>query len=284
MTGLYVYAIAPPAALPEDLGTGIDGAAVWSVDVPEGVAAVVHRHHSGPFQGPDDQVRQWVLEHGDVVERTWDATQAVLPVSFNVIATGAEDDGDTGSPGVDGAGGPGAGSGLEGAEARLRTWLTANSVTLGDRLDALQDQTELRIEIALEVSAVAAGDPQAMAERQEMTQRPEGVQRLLRKRAEQHERQLTDTLADELYPAVRRRLAAVSADLVENRSARSEPGTVPVLTVSVLVPTDQVSTVGTELAAIAEEQPAARIRFLGPWPPYSFAEAPALGEQDEAMH
>ena len=31
---------------------------------------------------------------------------------------------------------------------------------------------------------------------------------------------------------------------------------------------------GAELARIQAEQPAARIRFLGPWPPYSFAEVP----------
>lgn len=61
---------------------------------------------------------------------------------------------------------------------------------------------------------------------------------------------------------------------MENRSARPERDSIAVVTVSVLVPEDEVPAVGTVLAAIQEEQPAAQIRFLGPWPPYSFAEVP----------
>ncbi len=36
---------------------------------------------------------------------------------------------------------------------------------------------------------------------------------------------------------------------------------------------------GAVLAAVRDEQPAARIRFLGPWPPYSFADLSDDGPQ-----
>ena len=112
--------------------------------------------------------------------------------------------------------------------------------------------------------------------RAEMQERPAGVQRLLGKRLEQRERQWAEELTDEVYPEYRRRLAGLVEDLVENRSSRPEPGQVPVLSFAVLVPKEQTEAVGLELAQIQAEQPAVRIRFLGPWPPYSFAELPEV--------
>src|SRR5699024_7898660 len=103
-----------------------------------------------------------------------------------------------------------------------------------------------------------------------------GVQRLLRKRLEHRERELADALADDLYPGYRRRLATLAEDLVENRAGRAGAGQVPVASFSVLVPSEQTDAIGLALAEIREEQPAAHIRFLGPWPPYSFAEMPQM--------
>ncbi len=260
MTGLYVYAIVPAAMPPAELGTGIDRTPLALVIGTGGVAAVVHEHAGNPYDGADEDVRRWVLEHGDVVERVWDSAGTVLPVSFNVIVASEED-----AP----------------ARDRLREWLGQSSPRLVERLRRLQGRVELRIEIALAPDQVAEHHPDAQSLRAELGSRPTGVQRLLRKRLEQLEREVTDALADELYPEYRRRLAAIVEEITENRSARPEPGTVAVLTVAVLVPRDDVPRVGQELADIQREQPAARIRYLGPWPPYSFAEVPALGAVGE---
>lgn len=252
---LYVYAVTTPAAARQDLGTGIDGRAVRVVTAPGEVAAVVHEHDGGPYDGADHDVRRWVLEHSDVVDRTSDASDAVLPVSFNVIVAGAED---------------------ESAQDRLSRWLADNAEGLGGRLATLHGRVELRIEVSLESHAVAERHPDTAAMREALAGRPAGVQRLLSKRIEHRERELADALADELYPEYRRRLAALAEDLVENRGNRAETGHVPVLSFSVLVSREQVEDVGSELAAIRDEEPAARIRFLGPWPPYSFADVPEV--------
>jgi hypothetical protein len=44
-----------------------------------------------------------------------------------------------------------------------------------------------------------------------------------------------------------------------------------VLSTALLVDEPAVEHVGRELAALTEEEPALKVRFLGPWPPYSFA-------------
>ncbi|KAE8763913.1 GvpL/GvpF family gas vesicle protein [Georgenia thermotolerans] len=255
MSGLYVYAIVPADMPPTQLGTGIDRAPLELVVAPGGVAAVVHEHAGNPYDGADEDVRRWVLEHGDVVERVFDAAGTVLPVSFNVIVAASDD-----AP----------------ARDRLRDWLGRGSSQLGGRLERLRGRVELRVEIALDPHDAAAGHPDARSLLAELGSRPAGVQRLLRKRLEQLEKEVTDALADELYPEYRRRLAALAEEITENRSARTDPGTVAVLTVAVLVAREDMPRVGEALADIQREQSAARIRYLGPWPPYSFADVPAL--------
>ncbi|WP_043499562.1 GvpL/GvpF family gas vesicle protein [Georgenia sp. SUBG003] len=251
--GLYVYAVV--AGKPAELGTGIDGAALEVVAGPGDLAAVVHRHAAGPYEGADDDVRRWVVEHSDVVERVWESTGAVLPMSFNVIVAEGEE-----TP----------------ARSRLEGWLTAGGRLLRERLDALENRVELRVEIGLDQHRVAERHPDVVAMREDLETRPPGVRRLLGKRLDQLEREVTDALADDLYQQYRRRLAAVSEELSENRSARPGEGVVPVLTVSLLVPRDAIPAVGQELAAVQDEEPAAVIRYLGPWPPYSFADVPGL--------
>ena len=247
--GLYVYTVV--RGTPTELGTGIDGSELEVVPVGLGLSAVVHPHAGGPYSGADDDVKRWVVEHSDVIDRVWQSGTTVLPMTFNVIIEGTEE---------------------EPARDRLEAWLTEHAGELQARLEQLEDRVELRVEIGLDQQEVGRQDPRTDAVRVEIESRPPGVQRLLRKRLEKLERDLTDSLADELYQDFRRRLAKVSQELTENRSARSEPGVVSVLSVSLLVPRAEVEAVGRELAVIQDEQSAARIRYSGPWPPYSFAD------------
>ena len=254
--GLYVYAIVPADAENLDLGTGINDAPIQLVNVPGGLAAVVHEHGTEPYQGPDSEVERWIIEHSETVDRAWEAAGTALPVSFNVIV----------SPGDN-----------ETSEARLSDWLADHAPALQQHLERLRGRVELRVEIALDEEAVAANSEEIVAMRDETQQRPAGVQRLYRKRLQEREREVTERLADGLYPEYRRRLAALSEGLVENQRPGRDPGKVSVLTVSLLVPEDGVDQVGVELASIRDSRPGVQIRYLGPWPPYSFAEIPEMG-------
>lgn len=251
-TDVYVYAITTPHPQ-QELGVGIDDRSLEVVAAPGEVAAVVHEHRGGPFQGEDDDVRRWVVQHSHVVEQVAEATGSVLPVSFNVIVQHADDD-------------P--------ARQRLHRWLRENAESLATRLAQLRGRVEFRIEITLDSGVVAQDHPETESIRAEIDSRAPGVQRLLRKQLQNRERELADALADDLYPDYRRRLAALAEDLAENRSGRAGAGEVLVASFAVLVPGERTEALGLALAAIRDEQPAVQIRFLGPWPPYSFAEVP----------
>lgn len=256
-SGLYVYAIVPSATVAEHLGTGIDGAPVTTVEAPGGLAAVVHEHGTTPYQGPDADVERWILQHSEVVEKAWEQAGTVLPVSFNVIV----------SPGKDSS-----------TEDRLREWLSEGADGFRARLQRLSGMAELRVEISLDQDVVSGELQEIVDLRRETSQRSAGVQRLYRKRLQTREQEITELVADRLYPEYRRRLAALVEDLAENRRPARSEGKALVLSASLLVPQGAIGPVGVELGAIRDERPGVEVRFLGPWPPYSFAdvtEAPA---------
>jgi hypothetical protein len=202
-----------------------------------------------------------VLEHGEVVERCWERLDTVLPMGFNVIVAP--------SKGESGAGESGAG---ESAVDRLSAWLTRAAPELRRRLDELSGRVELRVEISLDEREAAAASEEARRLEEEIRQRPEGVQRLLRRKLASLMRSGAEEAADRLYPECRRRLAGVSEDIVENLRGRPPEGCVTVLNVSVLVPRAGIPLVGKELGDLQAEDPAVRVRFQGPWPPFSFAD------------
>jgi Gas vesicle synthesis protein GvpL/GvpF len=246
---LYVYAVLPSGSW--DLGTGIDSAPLRLVAT-GGVAAVVHDHGDRPpISGSDAEAERRVLEHGAVVERCWEQAGTVLPMTVNVLVAA----GDDGS-----------------AEDRLAAWLAGDAHGLSARLDALRGRVELRIDVSLDSRMLGERDDEVQAARREQQDRPPGVQRLLQKRIEMLERELADRLADDLHPQLRRRIASHSETVAANRRAPRESGLVSVLSLAALVRREDVEKVGAELSAILAEEPAIRVRFLGPWPPYSFAE------------
>lgn len=253
--GLYLYAIVPDTVSLAPLGTGIRDAPLMVVAA-AGLAAVVHESQVEPLTGPDADVTTWIVQHSEVVERVWDRAGTVLPAGFNVIVA------------------PGDG---QSAEERLRGWLTDSAGALAGRLDALAGLVELRVEIDLDQQAVAREDPEATQLRDSMAERPPGVRRLLQKRLDGLERDAADRLANELYPDYRRRLAERCHDLSENRRAHPPQGFVTVLNTALLADRDAVESVGAVLAAIRNEQPAAEVSFIGPWPPYSFTDALDVG-------
>ena len=254
---LYVYTIVPDTGADPDFGPiGINSAPVFTVSADDaGIAAVVHAGSPIAFQGSDDDVRRWVLEHSRVVERAWETCGTTLPVTFNVIVKSDAE---------------------ASADDRLRAWLRDSADRLRSRLDALRDRVELRIEIALDRDAVTRESPRVEAVLREMADKPAGMRRLLERKLEQVRKDAAAATADQLYPDIRRRIAAITEDLVENRRARTNPDHEFVFSAAVLTHRSNIESIGAELARIQAEQPAARIRFLGPWPCYSFSDPGSL--------
>jgi len=244
-SALYVYAVIPDIGRRDWGAIGIDGTVVRA----EGdgtLAALVHDVPAGrPYAGDDEQVRAWVLQHSRVVEQAWAAAGTVLPVSFDVLVRGDDE-----MP----------------AERRLRQWLHDARDRLTAGLDRLRDRVELKVEVGF--PGTTPRHASASSDRPPVG----GLHRLQEKRRELEREQLLDSRADTLYRVVRRELASRAEDLVEHHRSRPE-GLKPVFSGSLLVRRDQMDDVGRELAKLQAREPDLVIRYLGPWPPYSFADA-----------
>lgn len=249
---LYVYAIVPAGDY-HPTTTGIDELPLHLVGDREGPRAVVHTHKEGPYDGPDEDVKRWILQHSEVIENGWQGAGTVLPVSFNVIVRPDPDSGAS-------------------ATTQLEGWLGNSRSTLLKRLEELNGTSELRVEISLDRSTFVESSEEVRLMKTDMADRPAGVRRLLEKRLEKTEKELADRAADELYPSLRARVAQQCLEVEEYRTPARDAGQTPVLMVSCLVTEPGIQNLGAELTAIQNEHPAVVIRFLGPWPPYSFAD------------
>lgn len=249
---LYVYAVISDEHY-RPRTTGIDEAELHLVGDLGGPRAIVHSHRGGPYDGPDDDVKRWVLEHSAVIEDSWQEAGAVLPVSFNVIVRPDLDSGAS-------------------ATQQLQDWLDATRAALSTRLHELEGTSELRVELSLERRKFVDGSEEVRDIRADMADRPAGVRRLLEKRLDKTEKEFADQAADGLYPDLRARIAAHCQAIAEYRAPQRAAGTTPVLMASCLVADVDIQDLGAELTAIQNEHSAIAIRFLGPWPPYSFAD------------
>ncbi|MEU7449083.1 Gas vesicle synthesis protein GvpL/GvpF [Streptomyces sp. ADI98-12] len=259
---LYVYALLPEDAVLPPGTTGLDDRPLQLVTAPgSGLAALVHRTTPAPYQGPDEQVRQWVREQDAALVAVWEQVGTALPMTFNVLVAADRE---------------------ASAEERVRQWLTDRADVLRDLLGALAGRAEVRVEISLDREAVTEDDEEAKALLVEMEGRSPGLRRMLAKRLERLRKEAGDRLADALHSGVRRRLAAVAEDLSVRAGRGQEAGEVSVFAGALLVRREEIDTVGALLAELQEEQPAARIRFLGPWPPYAFTELPAAPGEETA--
>ncbi|MFD7703470.1 GvpL/GvpF family gas vesicle protein [Streptomyces caelestis] len=253
-TALYVYAVVPDRQGAADGVTGLDGRPVRMVGVPgTGVAALVHDAAPAPFQGGDEQVRRWVDEQSRAVTTVWERTGSLLPMTFNVLVA---DDTASGRS----------------AEQCLTDWIREQEDDITGRLGALAGRCELRVEITLDRAAVTAGGPVGDTPEDGTDGRSPGMRRLLAKQREQRERDAAGGLADALHAGIRRRLLSVAEDLRDRAFTRRAAGETDVLSAALLVRQEDIDAVGAVLSEARAGQPALRVRFLGPWPPYSFAD------------
>ncbi|MET9368820.1 GvpL/GvpF family gas vesicle protein [Streptomyces griseoflavus] len=253
-SALYVYALLPHRQGAADGVTGLDGRPLRLIGVPgTGVAALVHDAAPAPFQGGDEQVRRWVAEQSRAVTTVWERVGGLLPMTFNVLVAADTESGRS-------------------AEQCLGDWIREERDDITGRLEALAGRCELRVEITLDRAAVTGGDPADSTPADDGDGRSPGMRRLLAKQREQRARATAGEIADALHAGIRRRLLAVADDLVDRAFNQRTDDETGVLSAALLVRHEDIDAVGAVLSDAQAGRPELRIRFLGPWPPYSFAD------------
>lgn len=247
----YIYGVIPRIKKDNFGPIGIMGNTVYSISHKE-ISALVHDCSPEPYQGGEEEVKEWVSAHAAVVDAAWAEANTVLPMSFDVIVKGGEE---------------------RSAEENVRKWLGEEYVTLKATLEEFRGKVELGVQILW--------DPAVITQR--ITTESEEIKELIREMATKspglayfYQHKIAQAVKDEMekraaedYRNIYEQLRAHTVDTQINKVKKLQ-GKQMIMNLSLLVERDEVPALGEILGEVREEE-GVEVRFTGPWPPYTFA-------------
>ncbi|SIR81584.1 gas vesicle protein GvpL [Natronorubrum thiooxidans] len=267
-TGRYLYCLVRADEGESLETTGVDGEPV-SVITEDGIGAVVHAC-DGLYDSADlTQIRRWLVRHQTVVDEAGEVFGTPVPFQFDTILRG-DDDG-------------------------VREWLREESDTLERALSGLADHWEYRVEVVetepISDDALCERDDRLRELESKIDDAEEGAAYLLEKQFDQRLKELRavrresltadlqtrlDEHAREVHALERSPTASLSDEVADADGDGSDGETLCRLTL--LAHEDDEGGLGSVLDDVAAND-GVKVRFTGPWPPYTFA--PELGGDDE---
>ncbi len=247
----YIYGVTPRTEK-EDFGPiGIKGNRVYTITYQD-ICAVVHACPPEPYQGDEVAVKDMVATHGNVVDAIWEAAGSVLPMSFDVII---KPDGESS------------------ADDQVRRWLEEQYTKFELKLDEFSDKVELGVQILWEPEVITRRITEENEEigqlAAEMATKSRGLAYFYQHKIAEAVKKEMGTKADEDYRRYYQRLRGCAEDTQVNKIKKHSDNQM-IMNLSLLVKRDQMQALGEALAEIQEEE-GVKVRFTGPWPPYTFA-------------
>lgn len=255
----YLYCIVnSPSGSQEHLGNiGIERQAVYTIPYKD-IAAIVHTCQPVPYDSKDPRKAEgWVLEHSYVIDQAMKKYESILPFSFDVI--------------------------LREGDSQIEQWLIRNYDLLWEQLDALLGKAEYTVQIFYDYEFLKAKILMANLDLNDM-----------QNRIENESKGKAYLLSKKLNQIIKRDLEAESRLLAEefllqiNEHAdklvvNDRPSWIPedfrdkklMASYSCLVRKDNVDRLGEVLEGINSLQ-GFRVRFTGPWAPFTFVDLQEL--------
>jgi hypothetical protein len=238
---------------------GLDGAQVYLV-AHRDISVAVHDCPARPYtSGDTEAVKAWVLVHQGVIDQMMARYGTVLPMGFNTIVQGDEDltDGEARS-----------------ATVRIAGWLEENRDAFVSRLQALEGRREYGVQVfhdyrAMLDHAAQTEDLRRLADG--VAARGKGTAYLLQSGLDRKIREEAERRADALVCEIIGLLRQVCADLVVDKVHRADGEERMLINLSVLLQSDRETELGEVLENLSK-RPGLRVRFTGPWAPFSFVE------------
>lgn len=238
---------------------GLDGKEVFTIPG-EGLCAIVHGCPATPYQSTDENtVIQWVRTHQSVLDEAQKKFGTVIPMSFDTILQSKNE---AVSP-----------------DQAVRDWLKEEAGRLLSLMERIRGRDEYGVQIfytpRVIASRIAETNPEIRQTREEMTMRSPGVAYLLRQKVEKAVRAEMERRANDWFKDYYARIKRHCADIVVEKTGRTEGSKIMLLNLSCLVTRDMVKDLGAELEDISNTE-GLTVHFSGPWPPYSFVARPAI--------
>ena len=252
-SGLYVYGIGANAAAGSLAARGIDGQPVYAVPFRD-IAAIVHASPLTPYHSEDASVmRQWVLEHQNVLETAGERYGTIVPFGFDTIIMP---------------------DGGRSAQEVLIAWMDGEYDRVQKKIAKIRGKKEYGVQVFGSVPAMVArvtGTSETIrALQEEIKNTGPGRAYMVRQKLEQELKKGIESDVDATARTCHRKIAAACDDLkVEKIKKTNEKDTRMLLNYSCLVDDEKYPELGEVLESI-EAEDGLSVRFTGPWPVYSF--------------
>jgi len=238
----YVYCVAYNGGRSTLGGIGLDGCEVYTIPYRD-ICAVVHACRPEPYKSDERKtVEGWVAAHEEVVEKALDLYGAVAPVTFNTL--------------------------VNGGDSQVEEWLKKEYSRLKTLLEKLQGKDEYGIQIFLNGSSLKEELEKELAELSRELEGKPGTAYFYRQRAEKTLKDKMEArvkaLFEEFYTAIRACVEDIHVGKVKESG-----GEIMIANLSVLVKREKLERLKKTLEDISGRK-GFRVRFTGPWPPYSF--------------
>lgn len=260
--GRYLYCVVDTATSDTEMlsTTGVNENPVYVIET-DGIGAVVHDCETVYETDDLDQVKQWVVTHQQVVDAASDVFGTPLPMRFDTV--------------------------LEGGDASIEDWLAERYENIHDDLHSFAGMWEYRITLLWDPSSfedqIAEQDDRLQELQQRQQRAGAGKRFLLEKQYDKRIQQLKQDQRTDLAEQLMEMVTPVVNTLDEQESrptfsdeTHSSAAQEQILRVAVLADEDNETALGDRLDTIVE-QDGIKIRFTGPWPPYTFA--PDIGAE-----
>jgi hypothetical protein len=260
-TGRYLYCLVNLGERDGDEQAAVDLAGIEDepvslVTARRGALGALVHEREGPFDSTDlTKLRDWLLAHQQVVDAAGDRFGTPLPVRFDTVIEGDNDD--------------------------VAAWLDGHAAQIGDALDEISGCWEYRVTLSWDSTEFEAEqqalDPELSDIQRRIEQSGEGTGFLLEKQFDQRLRELTGQRETALQETLVDRLESHSEQLTERpiqsdaaASLGIELDSDAVAQIALLATPAAESALGSTLDEITETT-GVDVRFTGPWPPYTFA-------------
>lgn len=257
--GVYLYGIVKSSE-PGNLGKiGINHEQVFLIPYRD-ICAVVHMCTTNPYITDDgDEAKSWIIAHQYVLDLVTAKYGTVIPITFDTI--------------------------FKGNENIVRNWLQEKYEELGDMLQNLNGKAEYGVQIFLDkkhLDKITDSEESIITQVKSLKGKPEGVVYLLKKRLEDskkiHKDQLTQKISKNLLDEIKGLVKEMKIEQIRKTHQELWKDRVMILNASCLLQEEEVKPLGDLLSKINQKK-GYKVRFTGPWPPYSFVNGMTKSEE-----
>lgn len=244
--GRYVYCVAEGSESVNFGKIGIENNKVYTVPC-GGICAVVHNCLPQPYKSEyEEEVKNWVKAHQDVINAASKKLGTVIPLSFDII--------------------------IRGSDEGVLNWLREESKGLMQKINKVKGKQEFGVQIfwdrKLMGDKVASENIQIKKMKLEIGKEARGKAYFLKQRMGKILKNEIEKAADDYFKKIYSQIRDNVDDIRVERTKRVGDRQM-LMNLSCLVHKDKVKQLGALLGGINNLE-GVSVRFTGPWPAYSF--------------